>query len=218
MGLLEEMNEKLDTILGALNGDKILEKSTLTQGQVTGKPAPKPTTANGEPEIASRNRWLLLTDGTMVAIEKGQEMPPVELRVKNVKKVEFDEWEASALGTGANPIPTEPTEIVKTAEDFAQDTEFSTDEFDEFAPEQSAATASAILSIPFEQFKQIVMLYGSEGRAELGRELMAKHSTTGATSIAQYEHDQNGRGAILRDLRDNWERFDEALSRVGVAG
>lgn len=149
------------------------------------------------PEIATRNRWIELTDGSMVAVKKGEELPPAEDRAKNVKKEEFEAWEQAQIsGDGV-------------ADSFGDD---STDDFsdddDDFVDDDSEDSNDGV--IDFETFKGIVKLVG----AERGKALMKKHSKTGSATIAQYETDAKGRAAIDAELQEKWSNYDKAIAKV----
>lgn len=172
---------------------KSVEKAT----EAKNAPVEKEAVSNsGEPEIATRNRWIELTDGTMVAIKKGEALPPAEERSKNVKKEEFEAWEQAQLsGEGDDEDP------------FADEgDDFGDDGFDVDPKEESNV-------IDFKTFKGIVKLYGYNNK-ERGKALMQKHSQDGSTMIGQYEDDEEGRAAIDAELREKWSNYDKAIAKV----
>lgn len=197
-GLLKELAEGGITVgTQTVATAKSVEKTTEQKNAPVEKEA---VSNSSEPEIATRNRWLELTDGTMVAIKKGEELPPAEERSKNVKKEEFEAWEQAQLSGDADD--EDPF-----ADEGDEGDDFGDDGFDDEPKEESNV-------IDFETFKQIVKLFGSGGNAERGKTLMKKHSQTGAAAIGQYEDDEEGRAAIDAELREKWSNYEKAIAKV----
>lgn len=192
-GLLKELAEGgitagSQTVATAKPVEKVAEPKSETVA--------KTAVDDESPEIATRNRWIELTDGTMVAIKKGEELPPAEERSKNVKKEEFEAWEQAQLsGDADNEDP------------FADEgDDFGDDGFDDEPKEESNI-------IDFETFKQIVKLYGYNNK-ERGKALMQKHSQDNSPKIGQYEEDEEGRAAIDAELREKWSNYNKAIAKV----
>lgn len=218
LGIMERIEGKLDVVIDLLKAkgatvDAVAETlGTLDPepkadkkpkgGANSAKPAPKGTAVdNGDPEIATRNRWIMLTDGTIGAYIKGDQLPPVADRVKNVTKGEYQKWFDSQLAD-------QETEDVGALDDGT----FGGTEFDdEFANEAPVNENPELL--PFDIFKTVVKLYGSGKNAAKGRALMVKHSMAQLPNIGQYEEDIEGRNAIIEELQA-WPLYQKALDRA----
>lgn len=157
--------------------------------------AEKTAVDDDEPEIATRNRWLELVDGTMVYVEKGEELPPESERGRNVTKKEYQAWEQGQL----------------SGEDDSEDA-FDDEEEDDFGEDESWTT-SDVKVIDYETFKQVVRLFGIKNQ-DRAKALMKKHSKSGSHNIGQYEADVDGRAAIDAELKEGWKNYDKAIAKV----
>lgn len=204
---MEEMEKAVEEL--AAHGikaalDKTQKQAAADKPVKQDPPEEERTAVDGDgPEIATRNRWIELVDGTMVAVKIGEELPPLEQRGRNVKKKEYQEWEQAQLA----------------ASDSNEDDSFGDDDNDndngEFDDDFGDAgwTTSDVKAIDFATFKQVVKLFAGKN-AERGKKLMAKHSKDGSPSIGQYEVDIEGRAAVDAELKEKWSNYDKAIAKV----
>lgn len=147
---------------------------------------------DNEPEIATRNRWIELVDGTMIEVKKGDELPPEDQRERNVKKKEFDAWEQAQLSGGTD-----------------EKDPFDDDEDDDFEDDKNETDDV----IDFETFKQVVKLFGDKD-VDRAKNLLKSHSKNKSAKIGQFEEDIEGRAAVDAVLKEKWKNYDKAIAKV----
>lgn len=169
-------------------------KTDKTEKVVDEPQAAKTAVDSDEPEIATRNRWIELVDGTMIEVKKGEELPAEDERARNVQKKEYQAWEQAQL-SGESDEKEEGFD--DDDDDFGDDT----------------WTTSDVKVIDFKTFKQLVKLFGGKN-PDRAKNLMKRHSQNESSKIGQFEEDVEGRAAVVEELKEKWKNYDKAIAKV----
>lgn len=75
------------------SSDTPVQGKKLRQKVQASEPDPVEETKPVEPtEIADRNKWFAMKDGTMVEVKKGEVIPAADLREKNATQAQYQAW------------------------------------------------------------------------------------------------------------------------------
>lgn len=182
----------------AAESQKVKNKTDKTEKVVDEPQAAKTAVDSDEPEIATRNRWIELVDGTMIEVRKGEELPPEDQRARNVQKKEYQAWEQAQLSGESN-------------EKEKEDEGFDDDDFDDFEDDKNEESEDDV--IDFKTFKQLVKLFGGKN-PDRAKNLMKRHSQNESSKIGQFEEDVEGRAAVVEELKEKWKNYDKAIAKV----